>query len=277
MACDLDTRLPETTGVRRASIIDPCEFSQERGNATLERATLSLATAPSLRCIDSHTSYLFRLAGKLGRSEPLIGSGLFLLERSNIPYAQGPTSMIYIATIREYDVDPTGVIVDRSASTTSIKTMLTTNKEWRVVPDTNNSNTSGHPTIQEYLALEGADAHEFAGMIGAYMIATQDTDSVAAGSTALNESENGTVTVQDGVSTLALASNTARRLAIINNQGGASVFVSFGSDAVITDLEIADGQSFTLDFNDGHIFVGDVNAIASGADVDITVVEFEAP
>jgi hypothetical protein len=78
-----------------------------------------------------------------------------------------------VAHLREYDVNDAGAIVDRNASTTTIKAMLTVHKEWRVVPDADNDNTAGYPTIADYLEAEDTDGRKFKGMIGLTMIVTQ--------------------------------------------------------------------------------------------------------
>lgn len=79
-----------------------------------------------------------------------------------------------VAYIKEFDVDPSGNILDRNSSSTTIKQMLTANKSWRVVEDAANSNTNGNPTIEGYLELERAAGRIYRGMLGAYMIVTQD-------------------------------------------------------------------------------------------------------
>lgn len=79
-----------------------------------------------------------------------------------------------VAQLREYDVSAAGEVVDRNASTTTIKQMLTVHKEWRVVPDPANDNSTGYPTIAAYLEAEDADGRKFKGMIGHTMIVTQN-------------------------------------------------------------------------------------------------------
>jgi hypothetical protein len=79
-----------------------------------------------------------------------------------------------VAHLREYDVsEETGAVIDRNASTTTIKQMLKTRKEWRVVPDADNANTTGYPTIAAYLSLEHTAGRTFKGMIGNSLIVTQ--------------------------------------------------------------------------------------------------------
>lgn len=79
-----------------------------------------------------------------------------------------------VAYLKEFDVDVGGNILDRNSSTTTIKQMLNSNKSWRVVEDAANTNTTGYPTIEEYLDLEKTAGRIFRGMIGNTMIVTQD-------------------------------------------------------------------------------------------------------
>jgi hypothetical protein len=78
-----------------------------------------------------------------------------------------------VAYLREFDVDPTGNIVERNASTTTIKMMKNVHKEWRVVVDADNASTAGNPTIEDYIALEEVAGRKFQGMIGMLAIVTQ--------------------------------------------------------------------------------------------------------
>lgn len=79
-----------------------------------------------------------------------------------------------VAYIKEFDVDAGGNVIDRNSPSTTIKQMLTANKSWRVVEDATNPNTNGYPTIEEYLDLEKTSGRTFRGMIGAYMMVTQN-------------------------------------------------------------------------------------------------------
>ncbi len=78
-----------------------------------------------------------------------------------------------VALLREFDVNSNGDIVDRNSHETTIKNMMATHKEWRVVVDPDNNNTTNNPTIKDYLALEHASGRLFRGMIGSMMIVTQ--------------------------------------------------------------------------------------------------------
>lgn len=79
---------------------------------------------------------------------------------------------VHIANLREYDVDPTGNIVDRNGPSTSIKTMTRVSKQWRIVPNSDIPNTANHPTLEEYLKLEDALGFAFGGMIGSHQVLT---------------------------------------------------------------------------------------------------------
>ncbi len=78
-----------------------------------------------------------------------------------------------VAILREFDVSPGGVIVDRNSNVTTIKDMMNTHKEWRVEVDLDNSNTANNPTVATYLSLEHTSGRLFRGMIGSTMIVTQ--------------------------------------------------------------------------------------------------------
>lgn len=79
---------------------------------------------------------------------------------------------VHIANLKEYDVDPTGNIVDKNGPSTSIKTMTRISKQWRIVPNSDIPNTANHPTLEEYLKLEDALGFSFGGMIGAHQVVT---------------------------------------------------------------------------------------------------------
>lgn len=79
---------------------------------------------------------------------------------------------VHIANLREFDIDAVGNVVDRSSPTTTIGIMLSTTKEWRIVPDPAIPNTINYPTLKEYLELEDALGFSFGGMIGAHQVVT---------------------------------------------------------------------------------------------------------
>lgn len=79
---------------------------------------------------------------------------------------------VHIANLKEYDVDPTGNIVDRNSQSTTIKTMTRVSKQWRIVPDSAIPTTANYPTLEDYLKLEDAIGFAFGGMIGSYQVVT---------------------------------------------------------------------------------------------------------
>lgn len=63
---------------------------------------------------------------------------------------------IHIAKVALMPVNSLGTVIDKNAPQTTIKQMLTTSSEHRVVEDAAISTTTGNPTIDNYLKAEAA-------------------------------------------------------------------------------------------------------------------------
>ena len=65
-----------------------------------------------------------------------------------------PTHVVYV---RPTNVDNTGKVVLKNDS--SIRTMLVTNTEMRIVPDQQSPNSLNYPTIKDYIIAEAASGY----------------------------------------------------------------------------------------------------------------------
>jgi len=79
----------------------------------------------------------------------------------------------HVSEMQLVDVTSTGEIVDRNRST--IGTIMTTSKENRIIPGTENANTSGWPTIKQYLVREASSGFKLVHLDQTYIITVKET------------------------------------------------------------------------------------------------------
>lgn len=77
---------------------------------------------------------------------------------------------IHVQRIKLMQIDSTGKVVDKNDRATTIKTMMTTGTEPRVMPDPLNANTNNSPTIEAYLILEDAVGYKLAHLDQTFVI-----------------------------------------------------------------------------------------------------------
>ena len=80
---------------------------------------------------------------------------------------------IHVVHTRFIGVDPIGNVVDKNVSSTTLKQVLSSSHEHRVIPDAAIASSAGNPTIKEYLEAEAA-ANYILGYISQNMIVTYD-------------------------------------------------------------------------------------------------------
>jgi len=80
---------------------------------------------------------------------------------------------VVVARIQLVPVSPTGVVLDKSSPTTTIKSMLIANTEPRIMHDEANANTHNYPTIEDYISLEDAAGRKVK-VVNQTMVITQD-------------------------------------------------------------------------------------------------------
>jgi hypothetical protein len=80
---------------------------------------------------------------------------------------------IHVVYVQPKTIDQLGNVVDKTAASTTIGTMLRTSLDHRVVPNADIPNSAGWPTIKEYLEAEAADDY-IANHISNTMIVTYD-------------------------------------------------------------------------------------------------------
>jgi hypothetical protein len=61
---------------------------------------------------------------------------------------------VHVARVGLFTTDQNGQRLDKCCPSTTINQMKNTKMEFLIIPDSTNSNTSGYPTIAEYLKLE---------------------------------------------------------------------------------------------------------------------------
>jgi len=81
---------------------------------------------------------------------------------------------IHVAFTRFVGVDSAGNVVNKSDPATTIRHVLSTTHEHRVIPDPGIANSAGNPTIKEYLELE-ASINYVIGHVSQNMIVTYDS------------------------------------------------------------------------------------------------------
>lgn len=78
---------------------------------------------------------------------------------------------VAIATIGLVYIDPTGNVVDKQNAT--IKQVMNASHEPRVLPNSYNTNSDDHPTIEDYITREDSDGRKLA-HLDQYKVITQD-------------------------------------------------------------------------------------------------------
>lgn len=69
---------------------------------------------------------------------------------------------VHVARVGVFNVDATGNILRKDDADVTIKQQLTSSIEHLVIEDSSVSNTSGNPTVAEYIRLEAADDYVLA-------------------------------------------------------------------------------------------------------------------
>ena len=64
---------------------------------------------------------------------------------------------VHFVRLGLFTVDINGARIDKSGLGASINTMKSTSMEFLVIPDSSIPNSSGYPTMKEYIQLEAAD------------------------------------------------------------------------------------------------------------------------
>lgn len=77
---------------------------------------------------------------------------------------------IHVARISVFTVDSNGNRIDKSRGSHSIKALTDTSTDILVIPDATIPNTTGYPSVKEYLEAEVADGYEFKHMDQSHII-----------------------------------------------------------------------------------------------------------
>jgi hypothetical protein len=90
----------------------------------------------------------------------------------------------------------------------------------------------------------------------------------------LNAVAHSKVTVGIGASVVLKAANPARRALVLLNQSANPVYVNLGTAGVVaTGYRLAQNEQLVLSRETGLLYLGAVNAISTGGNADVSVIE----